>query len=115
MITAKSARESLQESLDAVAYWTRQRAVRTEPAAKADAGARLTLWKQQVPIREERLAKAELAAHERAASARAAKSELETGIVDCGSGHHYGICPECGRGHGRVLMRNGKFTDYVTR
>lgn len=28
--------------------------------------------------------------------------------VDCGSGHHYGICPYCGKGHGQVLMRDGR-------
>jgi hypothetical protein len=28
--------------------------------------------------------------------------------IDCGSGHDYGICPRCGRGHGIILMSAGK-------
>jgi hypothetical protein len=27
---------------------------------------------------------------------------------DCGSGHHYGVCPQCGKGHGQVLLENGQ-------
>jgi hypothetical protein len=29
-------------------------------------------------------------------------------IIDCGSGHPYGLCPRCGLAHGHVLMMAGQ-------
>jgi hypothetical protein len=44
---------------------------------------------------------------------RAASLQSSTRI-DCGSGQHYGICKDCGQGHGHVLVRDGKPTSLVT-
>jgi hypothetical protein len=30
--------------------------------------------------------------------------------IDCGSGHDFGICPKCHKGHGIVLMERGKLS-----
>jgi len=44
-----------------------------------------------------------------AARARAAATR-----IDCGSGYDFGICPKCGKGHGHVLIANGKPSALVT-
>ena len=44
---AQATREKIKEADEEIAYWTRQKALRTQPPSRAEAGARLIAWQYQ--------------------------------------------------------------------